>query len=187
MKNNIRLGIGLVGLGFLALVSWRGLRRLFRRVFSPGTMRSPGAASDQTAPVIAAGGTNDARGLVGTSWSYLAGAPFYEFETAHAHHGMRRDVSVVPIDTVPFVITQEAASQAYPRLSWKTARTACSVREHDLSGTGFYYHRSRSGARFVDRKRRMRPRSRSVVFLQSAWPGPRPATAVSTGPRVPIE
>jgi len=146
MKNNIRFYIGLMGLGFLTLGPLAQSASLIPSRFLPGDDAISGAASDQTVPVIAAGGN-----MMLVVWSdkrsYPAGAPFYEFETAHDIYGMRLDASGNPIDSVPFVITQEAASQDNPQVVWNGTNWLVLFESYDLSGTGFYYQKSLEAVR----------------------------------------
>ena len=146
MKNNIRLCIGLIGLGFLALGALAQSASVIPSRFLPGDEAVSGAASDQTSPVIAAGG-NTMLAVWSDKRSYPAGAPFYEFETAHDIYGMRLDASGNPIDTVPFVITQEAASQDNPQVVWNGTNWLVLFESYDLSGTGFYYQKSLEAVR----------------------------------------
>jgi hypothetical protein len=72
---------------------------------------------------------------------------YYEFETAHDIYAMRLDASGNPIDAVPFVITQEAASQDNPQVVWNGTNWLVLFESYDLSGTGFYYQKSLEGVR----------------------------------------
>ncbi len=146
MKNNIRFYIGLMGLGFLTLGPLAQSASLIPSRFLSGDDAISGAASDQTVPVIAAGG-NMMLAVWSDKRSYPAGAPFYEFETAHDIYGMRLDASGNPIDTVPFVITQEAASQDNPQVVWNGTNWLVLFESYDLSGTGFYYQKSLEAVR----------------------------------------
>ena len=146
MKNNIRFCIGLMGLGFLALSAFAQSASLIPSRFLPGDEAISGAASDQTAPAIATGGN-----MMLAVWSdkraYPAGASYYEFETAHDIYGIRLDASGNPIETVPFVITQEAASQDNPQIVWNGTNWLVLFESYDLSGTGFYYEKSLEAVR----------------------------------------
>ena len=71
----------------------------------------------------------------------------YEFETAHDIYGMRLDATGNPIDTVPFVITQEAASQDNPQVVWNGTNWLVLFESYDLSGTGYYYQKSLEAVR----------------------------------------
>jgi len=146
MKNSIRLCIGLISLGFLAMSPLAHSASVIPSRFLPGDEAISGAASDQTVPVIAAGG-NMMLAVWSDKRSYPAGAPFYEFETAHDIYGMRLDASGNPIDTVSFVITQEAASQDNPQVVWNGTNWLVLFESYDLSGTGFYYQKSLEGVR----------------------------------------
>ena len=175
MKNNIRFCIGLMGLGFLTLGPLAQSASLIPSRFLPGDDAVSGAASDQTAPVIATGG-NMMLAVWSDKRSYPAGASYYEFETAHDIYGMRLDASGNPIDTVPFVITQEAASQDNPQVVWNGTNWLVLFESYDLSGTGFYYQKSLEAVRVSpDRTGAgcdadQDPRCLSLP----AWPGPPP-------------
>ena len=180
MKNNIRFYIGLMGLGFLTLGPLAQSASLIPSRFLTGDEAISGAASDQTVPVIAAGG-NMMLAVWSDKRSYPAGAPFYEFETAHDIYGMRLDASGNPIDTVPFVITQEAASQDNPQVVWNGTNWLVLFESYDLSGTGFYYQKSLEAVRVSSTGQVLNATPIKIrVSLLSAWPGPRPAME-STG------
>ena len=150
MKNNIRFYIGLMGFGFVISGAFAQSASIIPSRFLPGDDVVSGAASDQTAPVIAAGG-NTMLAVWSDKRSYPAGASYYEFETAHDIYGMRLDATGNPIDPVPFVITQEAASQDNPQVVWNGTNWLVLFESYDLSGTGFYYQKSLEAVRVVAR------------------------------------
>lgn len=80
MNKIICLGIGLIG--FLALSPLVQSASIIPSRFLPGDEAVSGAASDQTTPVIAAGG-NTMLAVWSDRRSSPASSPFYEFETSH--------------------------------------------------------------------------------------------------------
>lgn len=146
MKHGIRLCIGLIVLGFVISSALAQSASLIPSRFLPGDDAISGAAGDQTAPAIATGG-NMMLAVWSDKRSYPAGASYYEFETAHDIYGMRLDAAGNPIDAVPFVITQEAASQDNPQVVWNGTNWLVLFESYDLSGTGFYYQKSFEGVR----------------------------------------
>ena len=147
MKNYIRFCIGLMSFGFVIACALAQPASIIPSRFLPGDAAVSGAAADQTVPVIATGGET-----MLAVWSDKRSYPavtslYYEFETAHDIYGMRLDATGNPIDAIPFVITQEAASQDNPQVVWNGTNWLVLFESYDLSGTGFYYQKSLEAVR----------------------------------------
>ena len=176
MRNNIRFYIGLMIFGFVISGAFAQSASVIPSRFLPGDAVISGAASDQTAPVIAAGG-NTMLAVWSDKRSYPAGASYYEFETAHDIYAMRLDASGNPIDTVPFVITQEAASQDNPQVVWNGTNWLVLFESYDLSGTGYYYQRSLEAVRVSPTGQVLDLAPIKIRGVSPpAWLGPPPAT-----------
>src|ERR1041384_8478261 len=88
--------------------------------FLPGDRTIGLSARDQIAPEITSGGSTvlavwqDGRALP----SSLLIPPATDWETSYDIYAMRINAAGAPIDRVPLVVTQEAAEQSNPQVSW---------------------------------------------------------------------
>src|SRR4029078_13527857 len=110
--------------------------------FPRGDTPAGATAADQQLPAIAAGG-NVLLAVWSDKRSYPSGVVFGEYETARAIYGLRLGANRVPLDPVPFVITQEAGTQENPQVVWNGTHWLVVFESYDISGTGYYYQNSR--------------------------------------------
>jgi PKD repeat protein len=117
--------------------------------FLPGDRAIRLSSGDQVAPEIASGGNivlavwQDGRALP----SSLLIPPAIEWETSYDIYAMRMDAEGKPLDRVPLVVTQEAASQSKPQVVWNGTNWLVVFESVDINGTGFYYASSLEAVR----------------------------------------
>ena len=116
--------------------------------FVPGDNKVQLASGDQIAPEIAASATTflavwqDKRAL-----GVNQPLPNFEWETSSDIYAMRVDASGKPLDKVPIVVTQEAASQKNPQVVWNGTNWLVVFESIDINGTGFYWDESLEAVR----------------------------------------
>jgi hypothetical protein len=109
--------------------------------FLPGDRAIRLSARDQVAPEIASGGSTvlavwqDGRALPAN----LLIPPAIEWETSYDIYAMRLDANGAPLDRIPLVVTQEAAAQSKPQVSWNGTNWLVVFESVDINGTGFFY------------------------------------------------
>jgi hypothetical protein len=111
MRNGIRSCIGLVAFGLVATSALAQSAVIIPPRFLPDDRAIRLSSDDQVAPEIASGGS-----AVLAVWqdkrAFPISLPFpsSEWETSSDIYGMRLDADGQPLDRVPLVVTQEAAS-----------------------------------------------------------------------------
>jgi PKD repeat protein len=148
MKTNFRSYIGLIGSGVLAWSTLAHASSITPSLFVPGDKTIRLASGDQLTPEIAAGGSTflavwqDKRAFP-TSLPSSA----LEWETSSDIYAMRIDANGKALDSVPIVVTQEAASQKKPQVVWNGTNWLVVFESIDINGTGFYYDDSLEAVR----------------------------------------
>jgi PKD repeat protein len=113
--------------------------------YLPGDDLYGGSAGVQIAPAIARGG--DTLLVAWTDGRAQPAGTGDQYETANDIYGMRLDASGVPLDAVPFPITQAPGAQENPRISWNGTHWLVVFESNGLSGTGGYYEKHLAAVR----------------------------------------
>src|SRR5919198_3863040 len=148
MKINLKFIIGLAISGLIAGSAFAQTSAITPSLFVPGDTKTKLATGDQVAPEIAAGGNTflavwqDKRAL-GVNQPVST----FEWETSSDIYAMRVDAAGKPLDKVPIVVTQEAASQKNPQVVWNGTNWLVVFESIDMNGTGFYWDESLEAVR----------------------------------------
>ncbi len=114
--------------------------------FLPGDDAIGAAFGMQQAPAIARG--SDSFLVV---WADRRAAPsgsvYAETETTTDIYGIRLDAAGVPLDVVPFAITQGPSAQGNPQVAWNGSMWLVVYESYSVSGTGIYYQKSLEAVR----------------------------------------
>jgi hypothetical protein len=110
----------------------------------PGDDAIGAAAGEQFAPAVARGGE-----LLLVAWAdRRSGATqFSELETVGDIHAVRLDAAGSPLESLPFVVTQERATQQNSKISWNGSHWLVVFESYDLGGTGYYYEQTLEAVR----------------------------------------
>ena len=174
MKNSIHHCLTLSILALLTSLSFAQDAAIIPSRFLPGDRVIGRSARDQIAPEIASGDSTvlavwqDGRALPAS----LLIPPAIEWETSYDIYATRFDANGAPLDRVPLVVTQEAAAQSRPQVSWNGSNWLVVFESVDINGTGFYYAPSLEAVRIAANGTILDPipiKIRNVSPAGSSW------------------